>query len=38
MFHINFEIDLPLVLLGVTVKKNPTYLSHQQSLKMSVYV
>lgn len=38
MFHMNFEIDLSLVLHGVTVKKNPTHLSHQQSLKMSVYV
>lgn len=37
MFHINFEIDLLLVLLGVTMEKNLTHLSHQQSLK-SVYV
>lgn len=39
MFHVNFEIDLPLVWLGLAAqKKSHPLLSHQQSLKMFVYI
>lgn len=37
MFHINFEIDLPLVLLGITVKKIPPT-SHISSLLRCLFM
>lgn len=37
MFHMNFEIDLPLVLLDVTVKKIPAA-SHISSLLRCLFM
>lgn len=38
MFHMNFEIDLPLVLLDLTAQKNPTHCFHISSLLRCLFI